>query len=147
MSQNAPRPGRTLTSPDSDLDKLLLRTLATLPFVEQASLSGASEVLFREPAVLLQRRNLRVLSRDGFVTLGVGSDQREHVVHVTEEGRQAVACALPLWQKAQSWLPLQASEAHCLAFRCQSSVCLPFSHLVVSFPGPAPRAAAHGAAC
>src|SRR5260370_35453264 len=35
-------------------DELLLRTLATLPFVEAASLSGASEVLFREPAVLLQ---------------------------------------------------------------------------------------------
>ena len=34
-------------------DELLLRTLATLPFVEQASLSGASEMLFREPAVLL----------------------------------------------------------------------------------------------
>lgn len=35
-------------------DPLLLRTLATLPFVEMASLSGGSEVLFREPAVLLQ---------------------------------------------------------------------------------------------
>ncbi len=35
-------------------DELLLHTLATLPFVEQASLSGASEVLFREPAILLQ---------------------------------------------------------------------------------------------
>src|SRR5258707_9631549 len=35
-------------------DELLLRTLAALPFVEQASLSGAAEVLFREPAVLLQ---------------------------------------------------------------------------------------------
>ena len=35
-------------------DELLLRTLASVPFVEQASLSGASEVLFREPAVLLQ---------------------------------------------------------------------------------------------
>src|SRR5437660_6835150 len=35
-------------------DDLVRRTLATLPFVEQASLSGASEVLFREPAVLLQ---------------------------------------------------------------------------------------------
>jgi len=35
-------------------DEVLLRTLATLPFVEQASLSGASEVLFREPAILLQ---------------------------------------------------------------------------------------------
>src|SRR5258708_38085069 len=35
-------------------DELLLRTLATLPFVQQASLSGASEVLFREHAVFLQ---------------------------------------------------------------------------------------------
>src|SRR5437660_5736760 len=35
-------------------DELQLRTLPTLPFVDQASLSGASEVLFREPAVLLQ---------------------------------------------------------------------------------------------
>ncbi len=35
-------------------DELLLHTLATLPFVEAASLSGGSEVLFREPAVLLQ---------------------------------------------------------------------------------------------
>src|SRR5258707_4626660 len=35
-------------------DGVMLRTLATLPFVEGASLSGASEVLFREPAVLLQ---------------------------------------------------------------------------------------------
>jgi hypothetical protein len=35
-------------------DEVLLRTLATLPFVDQASLSGAAEVLFREPAVLLQ---------------------------------------------------------------------------------------------
>src|SRR2546421_7935607 len=35
-------------------DELLVRTLATLPFIEQASLSGGSSVLFREPAVLLQ---------------------------------------------------------------------------------------------
>jgi hypothetical protein len=35
-------------------DTLLVRTLATLPFVEQASLSGGSSVLLREPAVLLQ---------------------------------------------------------------------------------------------
>jgi DNA-binding MarR family transcriptional regulator len=47
-------------------------------------------------------RNLRVLERDGFVTLGVGSDRREHVVRVTEKGRQAVACALPLWEQAQT---------------------------------------------
>jgi DNA-binding MarR family transcriptional regulator len=49
-------------------------------------------------------RNLRVLERDGFVILGVGSDRREHVVRVTEKGRQAVAYALPLWQQAQSMM-------------------------------------------
>lgn len=46
-------------------DELLLRTLATLPFVEQASLSGASEVLFREPAVLLQLGWASVQIRQG----------------------------------------------------------------------------------
>jgi hypothetical protein len=35
-------------------DGLLLRTLATLPFLSEAALSGASGALFREPAVLLQ---------------------------------------------------------------------------------------------
>jgi hypothetical protein len=35
-------------------DPLLLRTLATLPFLSEASLSGAAGALFREPAVLLQ---------------------------------------------------------------------------------------------
>ena len=35
-------------------DGLLLRTLATLPFLAEASLSGAAGALFREPAMLLQ---------------------------------------------------------------------------------------------
>jgi hypothetical protein len=35
-------------------DPLLLRTLATLPFLREPSLSGAAGALFREPAVLLQ---------------------------------------------------------------------------------------------
>jgi hypothetical protein len=59
-------------------DELLLRTLATLPFVEQASLSGASEVLFREPAVLLQLGWAPVQIRQG-------SNGR----HRHPEGRQA----------------------------------------------------------
>jgi len=35
-------------------DPLLLRTAATLPFLSEASLSGAAETLFKEPAILLQ---------------------------------------------------------------------------------------------
>ena len=46
-------------------DELLLRTRASLPFVEQVSLSGAAEVLFREPAVLLQLGGAPVQIRSG----------------------------------------------------------------------------------
>lgn len=35
-------------------DSLLLRTVAVLPFLDEASLSGATELLFREPAILLR---------------------------------------------------------------------------------------------
>jgi len=47
-------------------------------------------------------RNLRILARDGLVSLSRGSDRREHTVHVTEQGREAVSLAHPLWQKAQT---------------------------------------------
>ena len=47
-------------------------------------------------------RNVRILARDGLVSLSRGSDRREHTVHVTEKGREAVSLASPLWQKAQT---------------------------------------------
>src|SRR5260370_32302845 len=47
-------------------------------------------------------RNLRILERDGFVTVGKGFDRREHVIQVTEKGQEAVSRAYPLWQKAQA---------------------------------------------
>ncbi len=47
-------------------------------------------------------RNVRILARDGLVSMSRGSDRREHTVHVTEKGRVAVSLAHPLWQKAQT---------------------------------------------
>jgi DNA-binding MarR family transcriptional regulator len=47
-------------------------------------------------------RNVRILARDGLVSMSRGSDRREHTVHVTERGREAVSLARPLWQKAQT---------------------------------------------
>ncbi|WP_220211768.1 MarR family winged helix-turn-helix transcriptional regulator [Reticulibacter mediterranei] len=47
-------------------------------------------------------RNVHILVRDGLVSLGRGSDRREHTVHVTQKGHEAVALAHPLWQKAQA---------------------------------------------
>lgn len=46
-------------------DGLLLRTLATLPFVNAAALSGAAAALFREPAVLLELGWAPVQVREG----------------------------------------------------------------------------------
>jgi hypothetical protein len=46
-------------------DRLLLRTLAALPFVAAASLSGATELLFKEPAVLLHLGWAAVQIREG----------------------------------------------------------------------------------
>lgn len=46
-------------------DALLRRTLATLPFVAEASLSGAAGALFREPAILLRLGWAPVALREG----------------------------------------------------------------------------------
>jgi len=46
-------------------DPLLLRTLATLPFVAEPSLAAAAGALFREPAVLLQLGWAPAQIRDG----------------------------------------------------------------------------------
>jgi DNA-binding MarR family transcriptional regulator len=47
-------------------------------------------------------RNLKILERDGQVTIGVGSDRRERQVNSTAKGKRAFAKAMPLWQAAQS---------------------------------------------
>src|SRR3989440_5120979 len=92
-------------------DELLLRTLATLPFVEQASLSGASSVLFREPAVLLQL---------GWAPMQIraGSNGR----HRHPQGRQeeSLPCHPDTLRDAlrrveeSAWLRAQAAGVHAL---------------------------------
>ena len=92
-------------------DALLLRTLATLPFVEQASLSGGSRVLFREPAVLLQLGWAPVQIRQG-------SNGR----HRHRQGRQATSlpCHADTLRDAlrrvgeSAWLQAQAAGVQAL---------------------------------
>ncbi len=49
-------------------------------------------------------RNLRVLERQGWVSIEVGDDRRQRMVALTEEGRRVFATALPLWKQAQKEL-------------------------------------------
>ena len=46
-------------------------------------------------------RNLRLLERQGFIEMDAGLDRRTHIVRLTEQGRQALEAALPLWRRAQ----------------------------------------------
>lgn len=47
-------------------------------------------------------RNLKVLHKDGWITLSTGDDERSRLVSITRAGRQAVKRALPLWERAQA---------------------------------------------
>ena len=46
-------------------------------------------------------RNLKVLERDGFVTLNSGKDERSKVIHLTKKAEDAIKIATPYWEKTQ----------------------------------------------
>jgi DNA-binding MarR family transcriptional regulator len=47
-------------------------------------------------------RNLRILEREGWVSLAVGSDRRQRIASLTRQGRAVFGKALLGWKKAQS---------------------------------------------
>ena len=47
-------------------------------------------------------RNLKPLERQGLVRTSSGKDQRTRVLNLTQEGRNILQSALPLWLEAQS---------------------------------------------
>lgn len=49
-------------------------------------------------------RNVRVVEKDGLVTIGKGKDQREAVVSLTDQGQAVLSMAEPLWSKSQDEL-------------------------------------------
>lgn len=46
-------------------------------------------------------RNLRVLEKDGLVTIGPGKDERSRIARLTERGQQRSDAALPHWKAIQ----------------------------------------------
>ncbi len=47
-------------------------------------------------------RNLEVLAKQHLVRIEEGEDRRTRLVHLTQEGEQALGRAWPLWQEAQA---------------------------------------------
>lgn len=56
-------------------------------------------------------RTLRPLQRDGLIKIAAGDDRRRRVVDVTAKGRNALAQAKPLWERAQTKLVKELGQA------------------------------------
>ncbi len=55
-------------------------------------------------------RNLKLLTRKGWIAIVAGADARERRVTLTPAGRQRLAAARPSWQKAQAHLRVALNE-------------------------------------
>lgn len=55
-------------------------------------------------------RNLRVLEKQGLVTLGVGTDARTREIRITKAGRDSMRRATPLWEGVQDTLAARLGQ-------------------------------------
>lgn len=80
----------------------------------------------REHAVAVETlsRRLAVLRKKGLVSMRVGGNHGERIYTLTEQGKQALARALPYWERAQRRLAetLGLAEMHLLLRLCGTAV-------------------------
>jgi DNA-binding MarR family transcriptional regulator len=86
-----------------------MSVLVALSLAERAPLSRVAGALVMDRTTL--SRNLRPLQRRGWVRIEPGEDRRERTLCLTEEGRAALAAAMPLWQQAQERVLAEISAA------------------------------------
>ena len=102
------RAARAVTSLyDDALEPAGLKT-TQFSLLRKAARLGAPSITALAEATSLDRstlgRNLRVLVKDGYVTLGPGDDERTQIVSITAKGKASLASATPLWEEAQKRL-------------------------------------------
>ena len=82
------------------------------------SISKSSEITKLASEMMIDRttltRNLSILQRQGLVRIaGSGNDKRTKNIVITSKGKELLAKALPLWEKAQSTLMEKFGKANC----------------------------------
>src|SRR5262245_42005937 len=90
----------------SGLEPTQFTLLTACEVAGDASITALADTLVMDRTTLA--RNLKPLEREGLVRVVVGdeqggrSDRRVRVVQLTEQGREALRQALPLWEEAQA---------------------------------------------
>ena len=74
--------------------------LAALTEAAPATINRLAKILVMDRTTLT--RNLEVLAKQRLVRIDEGEDRRTRLVHLTQEGEQALRRAWPLWQEAQA---------------------------------------------
>ena len=74
--------------------------LATLIEVHPVTINRLAAITIVDRTTLT--RNLALLTRKHLVRCEEGTDRRERLVHLTEEGEQMFYATLPSWQQAQT---------------------------------------------
>ncbi len=87
--------------------------------MEPVTVSRLAEATVTDRTTLT--RNLKLLEKQGFIRVNSGNDRREREVTLTDQGREAVAKAYPLWQKAQHQVVKSLGEERWQALRQELS--------------------------
>ena len=74
--------------------------LVALALAEEATVSKLARLMELDRTTMT--RNLAPLERRGLVASGANDDARNRVLRLTEEGRDALAAALPIWARVQA---------------------------------------------
>jgi DNA-binding MarR family transcriptional regulator len=67
--------------------------------IQPASMSAVAKVLVIDRTTLT--RSLRLLQKEGFLTISERGEMRQRFVSLTPKGEEAMARALPLWRRIQ----------------------------------------------
>lgn len=67
--------------------------------LESATVQAIARAVMMDQSTLV--RNLRLLERDGLISVAPGLDRRERIVRLTARGKRRFEQAMPLWEKAQ----------------------------------------------
>ncbi len=83
----------------SGLKITMFRLLRRLKNAGPSTISEFAAVVNLDRSTL--GRNLKVLERDGLVTLTCGKDERSKVIHLTKKAEEGIETATPYWEKTQ----------------------------------------------
>ena len=83
--------------------------------IQPTPIGALSSVLMIDPTTLT--RSLRLLRKDGLLTVSRRSAKRQRFVSLTPKGEQALAKSLPVWREVQSRFVDSVGSAYWLNFR------------------------------